>query len=507
MPIQTNGAHQDAVGRRRRIISQYDAIAACLDMGETEWPQWAFEYLDEDGAQVDSIFWDCGLGNRAVVPSDVVPPDRSAKVRQYIERGVDWCEIYVEESHRRGMEAFWNHRIAEVDMGEHHGEMDATNEIKAAHPGWVIKTWWWQGLWNLASPGLREFKVRQLREMAERYAFDGFQIDFARHVPVLPVGRQWELRDEATQFMRMLREMLLEVAAERGTPILLSAKVPRSLAGCRCDGFDVEAWVREGLVDMLTLGSRSFDVEVSAFRETLGDHVKLYPCIDDYHASDGYRSAPVEVFRGVAASWYAQGADGVATFNWDCASPRRDEWPYKVSQHAAYQELGSQATLSGEDKVFPVERQGGYKWSEGYFNQNADAQLPLKPRYDGTPSTVTVPCADERPEGVWKLYVTYFNAEPGDVIRARLNGRDLDEGQYDHDWKDAQICSPQPQHTSGGLGNYEVNPEQKLLRVCHHVEAQDVLAGRNTVELSVVKQAPHCCREIQVEKVELHVTY
>ena len=41
--------------------------------------------------------------------------------------------------------------------------------LKAAHPDWIIRTWWWQGMWNLTVPGAREHKVRVLRELAENY--------------------------------------------------------------------------------------------------------------------------------------------------------------------------------------------------------------------------------------------------------------------------------------------------------------------------------------------------
>ena len=70
---------------------------------------------------------------------------------------------------------------------------------------------------------------------------NGFQLDFASHVPCLPVGRQWELRHHVTEFVRMVREMTLEVAGQRGRPFLLAARVPRSLKGCRIDGLDVDA--------------------------------------------------------------------------------------------------------------------------------------------------------------------------------------------------------------------------------------------------------------------------
>ena len=213
-----------------------------------------------------------------------------------------------------------------------------------------------------------------VREHAERYDFDGYQIDFARHLPVLPVGQQWEMRDSVTDLMRQVRAMLQEVSAVKNKPLLLSAKVPRSLEVCRSDGFDVVRWVQEGLVDMLTVGSRSFDVDLEGYRAALGPSVKLYACFDDHHASDAYHHPPVEVFRGMASAWWRQGADGIVTFNWHGAPPEvcvaLGGRPGSESQQTAYREIGSVVTLNGKSKVFPVERRGGFPWGEASTGKN-----------------------------------------------------------------------------------------------------------------------------------------
>ena len=146
---------------------------------------------------------------------------------------------------------------------------------------------------------VREATVTALREVAEMYGLDGIQLDFARHVPFLPLGRQWELRDHLTELVRTVRRMLLQVGQQRGRPYLLAAKVPQNLAGCRIDGFDVEVWARENLVDIFTLGSRSIDVDLAAFRTiTAGRDIKLQPCFDDHHTTDGYRYPPIEILAG-----------------------------------------------------------------------------------------------------------------------------------------------------------------------------------------------------------------
>ena len=116
--------------------------------------------------------------------------------------------------------------------------------------------------------------------------------------------------------------MLLEVAGQRGRPLLLAAKVPQNLPGCGVDGFDVRTWAELRLVDVLTLGSRSMDVDVEGVRAAVGNDVQLQPCFDDHHATDGYRYGPIEFLRGVFANHLQRGANSVVTFNWSIGGPQ-----------------------------------------------------------------------------------------------------------------------------------------------------------------------------------------
>ena len=119
-----------------------------------------------------------------------------------------------------------------------------------------------------------------------------------------------------TDFIRSVRALTQEVARKRARPFLLGVRVPENLEGCHFDGLDVETWAREQLIDIIAPGVRNFDVDVAAFRGlTLGTAIRIYPCVDDHHATDGYATPPIEVYRGVAATWWRQGADGIQTFN------------------------------------------------------------------------------------------------------------------------------------------------------------------------------------------------
>ena len=163
--------------------------------------------------------------------------------------------------------------------------------------------------------------------------------------------------------------------------------------------------------------------------------------------------------------------------------------------------------------MFPVERRGGYPWAEGASGQNLYAQLTLKLAYDGRPSDITLYCAEDLSEVLKakrevSLRLTIFDSEPGDRQKVKLNGQLLGGGIFNYDWKDRKIYSPLPQPASGSsYGRREVDPEQKLLLVRYALDPDNVSLGGNNVAISVTHQVAHILRQLQVEKVELHVTY
>lgn len=527
LPVELPDTHRQAMRRRhRRIVVQYDA-------NDPMWSYWklhrnddtsfdrfrdtVFSYMDEPGSQIDAIWWDIGgspLGS--AYPSKIEPPVDHPLLQQWLRGGVDWVEQFVKETRRRKLEVFWNHRISEVECLPEGGLSKQPHPLKVEHPDWVARASWRpQGMWNLAAAGLREHKVAILRELATRYDLDGIQIDFSRHVPCLPVGRQWELRGHVTEFMRMVRQMLLEAAQRRGRPLLLAAKVPQTPDGCRADGLDVAAWAQQNLVDVLTLGSRSMDVDVEGIRAMVGNGVHLQPCFDDHHTTDGYRYGSIEFLRGLFANHFQRGANDVVTFNWFIGTPevcRRvgsDVGP--PSHRAAYQEVGDPKTMAGKDKFFAVERRGGYPWADGFFNRNDTAPLPHQFTEDGRAAKFTLHVSDPPPVGDAKAGLTLrcilFQAGEGDVFELRFNGTPLSVSTRDAEWKDAQIFSPRPQRTSGGKGDYKVDPKQRLLRLDCAVPVKAWKSGRNEVEIRLTSRAPQSKSPVQIEKIEAHLKY
>jgi hypothetical protein len=503
--IRLSREHLRAVNRRRRITVQYDGYNN-LGKDWDEWLKLRFGWLDAPEVQIDSVWWDVQPLLKGYYPT---PPN--SLIYEWPDAKTDIVARLVEETRKRGLEVFWNHRISEVDLKPPNvggGWTKEPHPLKKSHPDWVMDTWWPHGLWDLTVAGVREHKARLLKHVAETYPIDGIQLDFARHVPCLPPGRQWELRGHVTRFVRMVREMTLDVARRRGRPILLAVRIPRSPAGCRADGFDVASWADQNLVDIFSLGSRSIEVDIEGFRRIVGGRpIKLQPCLDDHHAPDGYRSPPIETFRGTFANWWQQGADSVMTFNWMAGKDP------PASEVAAYREVGSAATLAGKDKTFVVERRGGYPWADGYFNHNADAPLPkalvagetakLSVRFAGPTSAVD----GKTPEVT--LDIVFHGATKDDQFDVRMNEKRLRSFTRDAAWKDPQIFSPKPTPASGGRRErYRIDPRQRLTRLSCKVAIDRVKTGVNEV---AIDWAPVLGREasamVQVEKVEMSVRY
>ena len=518
--------HLAAVNRERRIFSQYDVAADIQKKGgfgadmDTVM-RYAFGFADLPGSQLDAICID--VSNEAVAHyrSKILRPIQHPGLMKWREQGLDYFDEFIKQGHQRGKEIWWGLRINEVERGdlinyERGGASisDDRNPVKAAHPEWLIRSWWWQGFFNYAVKEVRDYRLSIIREVAEQYDFDGVHLDFLRHTPFLPPGKQWENRGHLTSFMRNVREMLQKEASKRGRPFLLAARVPDSVEGCRTDGIDLETWATQGLVDVLIIGTRTINVDVASFRKVMaGAPVKLLPSFDCFHATDGYHGdQSLDLLSGVFGNYLHQGADGVGVFNVPAGSTEHAA-SIGLTQHARYDPeilttVGSLATINGKPRYYAIERRGGYAHVEGYGSTNNHAPLPLALRYDGTSSKLTLSVWEPVPPTTEAtLRLVLFNHVEGDEVTAQLNGSALTRALVDAQWKDPRILSPLPQPETVTPG-YVVKKldEQKLTRIEFKVPGDSLKRGGNTIDIAANRKGPFpASKPVNVEKVELHL--
>ena len=525
-PIQLTPAHRAAVDHQRRIFFQYDPAADIQRKGGFGSDMdavmgYVFDAVSQPASQLDAICIDVSNEGVAHYRSKILPAIQHPGLMKWREQGLDYFDELIKRGHQRGKEIWWGLRMNEVERGDlavydikAFADMKDRNPVKAAHPEWLIRSWWWQGFWNYAVQEVRDYRLSIIREVAEHYDFDGVHLDFLRHTPFLPPGKQWENRQHLTRFMRDVRSLLQSQAARRGRPFMLAARVPDSVEGCRTDGLDIETWAREGLVDVLILGTRTINVDVASFRKAMaGAPVKLMPSFDCFHATDGYHGdQSLDLICGVFGNYLHQGADGVGVFNGMIGSPEQAKalglTRMDTRDLQVFSTIGSLTTMGGKPRYYPIERRGGYAHNEGHGSSNNGAPLPIVLRNDRSPSTLTLPIWEPvKSDTAARLRLVLFQHVEGDEVAANLNGTALKQDVVDAQWKDPRIFSPDPQPATVTPGALVRNPAaQKLTRLEFLVPTEILKRGDNSINISVDRTGPFPpSTHVKVEKVELHL--
>lgn len=380
-------AHKEKRANKKHFVLRDDIVCTYLqrEMCPKDYFEFSFQFPDE----ADKILIDCMPGGEwySVYESEFLPRYRSPFFTRIHREDVDLYGEWIKYVHSKGKECWLTHRVGEVHRTTNVNRVHALEE----HPEWFLDL----GVGNykinnISIIEIQEQKLKAFGEVMRKYPFDGLDIDFERHTPILPPGKQWEMREYITDFMRRVRAELLKIEKEQGRVVMLSARVPDCLDGCHEDGLDIEEWIKEDLVDCLTLGSRSFDIKVEEFR-ALSKDIQIYGCYDPHHSVDGYLFPTLETLRAVWYTHLQRGADGVEYFNWSGegkpelvdkyvklygTDPSRDNFVQYANDD--FTGANDKAFLEKQDKTYVIDRKGGYPWGIGYGNLNANRQLPCK---------------------------------------------------------------------------------------------------------------------------------
>jgi hypothetical protein len=504
-PIKLSKAHIEAVNRRRRICVDNDSgLATHFGIDVNQWLDTYFNWIVRPGSQVDSIAWCMDEGNIVAYPSKVTAVYEHPGLQKWFESDIDILQVAVTETHKQGLEAFYSYRINGPDhVGPANNQPQAA-PLKEQHPDWLLDLFWYRpGVWNFAVPGVRDYKLAILRELAENYDFDGLEINFSRQPLSLPTHYQWRYRNAMTDFMRRVRIMLQEVAKKRGRPFLLSARIPSNLPGCHYDGLDLETWISENLIDIIHPGSRSIDIDIAGFRRLIGNrNIKIIPSIDDFHSTDGYRHHSIEFLRGVFSNWWHQGADGVQTFNFN---------PGPAFQQQALFEIGDPEVMLYKDKLFVLQRRygegTGLHFGDFYQGCNSQAPLPAILPADGMPAYFLLYIADDlagnsqRIKNVeLRIWLCGPTAEDEKIL-AKINGIQQKSGSW----------SPDLLSQHGELLPYTKKtppevPQKDGWRI-FSPSPRDFAIGQNLISVRIDPKDTTGHGPVTIQKLEVHITY
>ncbi|MBL8993138.1 MAG: hypothetical protein JNM63_07345 [Spirochaetia bacterium] len=197
---------------------------------------------------------------------------------------------------------------------------------------------------NYLRPEVRDYYQSLIFELLDLYDVDGFECDFMRYPKYFPDDKIAEGIPVMTAFLKSLRTKLDEVGKKKGKRLPLSVRVPRSPQLAKDIGLDVEAWAKEGLVDMVnaTSGFRiTQEMDLEGYRKILPDTTlfgELNFVSQPGEAPGHYwvnvnRLVGRELYRATALSYLERGADGISLFNFaytrdhSFGEPRKSYFP------------------------------------------------------------------------------------------------------------------------------------------------------------------------------------
>jgi hypothetical protein len=296
--------------------------------------------------------------------------------------------------------------------------------------------------------------VRQLRldtvvEVLERNRdlVDGFELDFNRFQVFFPKGRAAAGAPLITEIVRQVRARLDELAREQRRPMHLFVRVPPSLADCATAGLEVERWIREGLVDLVSpaqIMTLAGDMPISdlvklAQKYGVRLHPSLYPRtswrvpfppggVERYASAAVTRDASLAEIRGAAAAYRALGVDGFYLFNFYNAFG--SERPYDGRLLQVFRDLAREENLLGQSSIYAV--------TKSYYNDGPGSyaygkQLPAK-LVAGAALHVMLAIAERPASAAYPLQACElrvgFRALPAEArVAIALNGAELFRGR------------------------------------------------------------------------------
>ncbi len=231
------------------------------------------------------------------------------------------------------------------------------SDFGRAHPEYRIPG---KGCLDPAIPAVYEHRRRIFREVAENYDIDGIEFNYMRwyHMISDPHKNFPVLTREVADTRRMLDEVAQRKGRKR---LLLGARVGYSLDGphqagspdfsCKDLGLDVKMWIDKALVDYLCPSyfwprlpgmPRTAEFVALAKNGKTGIYPTVFPFAkwqDDPKRTlirETDKAAMRQLCEDIcnaALQGYADGADGISTFNWVhhqqpgmVARPMREEW-------------------------------------------------------------------------------------------------------------------------------------------------------------------------------------
>ena len=379
-----------------------------------------------------------------------------------------------------------------------HGSFRRDNpHLRIGRPGEQIPTggidWAVHHGLDYAYPEVRDHMFAIITELLERFDIDGVEIDFNRHPTFFRRAEQTQNAYLMTDLVRRVRRRQREIEEERGRRFQLAVRVPPTLADARRIGLDVETWMLEGLVDIVTagIGWIPFEMPIGEFVRAAADcghPIHIYGCVE------GLRPISDDRALCAAATRFHRAGAGVYLYNFFHLPPawQRQMLPV-LADPQALARTSKRYELDHSDRNHPVGHGGAF------LNALPPVQIPMVLAETSRPPRLRLEIADDveaaAAEGTLNhsvLALLVENFAPGDELAVTFNGHAY------------PACQARIHYT--GRGNGWPYLEQTC-SIQFDLDAPALRQGINDLEISLRSLAPRGAAAPILTGVDITLTY
>ena len=363
--------------------------------------------------------------------------------RSLLDRGIDITELLARRTRARSMQFWPTLRMNDIHEDDSTRFVSFRSRFKQEHPelllgspypdrhgyGYPRDDFTWA--FDFARQEVRDRKLGLVLETCEKYDIDGFELDFQRGPWYFKDGREAEGMPLLTDMMRHIRKGTAEIAARKGRPFTLMARIGPTVPKCVANGIDAPTWVREELADLFVPMNGTYldmGADVGGFVEMArGTRCRIGGGLE--HLARGYGHAGPDMLYAAASSYWRQGAAFIYLFNYDCHRQRQADGAYTPAEIQVLKAIHDPALIARRDKRYTVTVDIMSRMPD----EGGGCPLPCKLRHAGDRASFTIHVGDDveaaRRDGaldeMW-LRVTCGNgADDGVKLAVSCNDRQL----------------------------------------------------------------------------------
>ena len=305
------------------------------------------DYIDDmaKGEHVTHVFF-CPFGQRPSYASDVCEPiwagmeepDMNNKTHNIWcvnakllhDRGIDPYKVWLAHCRDKGISPWLSIRMNDVhfintenyfrtcNFWREHPELRRNVDFDP-NGGW--ESW----AFDYSKEPVRHFHFSIFKELIDRYAPDGVELDWMRFVRHLTPGHEREQAHIITEFIRQCREYATEAAKRCGHAISLAVRMPTLPETAFCFGHSPVEWAAEGLVDLIVaanfIGTNDYAIPLDEWFRIIGranPEVLVLPCATNCiypYTGIATEEMCMDYYRSWGDLMYSMGAKGLYLFN------------------------------------------------------------------------------------------------------------------------------------------------------------------------------------------------